>query len=360
MSACSIRKLAIDPPIILAPMAELTDPPFRRLVSRIGGAGAMVTPMFTPAAARAHQARRLQVDTGIDGAPPLFLQIAPSSPADVDDSLPRLLSLCSPAGIDINMGCAAPRIRRAGGGAALARNRELAARVVARARIAAGDLPLTVKLRAGDTPVGGLAAGCAGMEEVAGRLADIGRALVAAGADALVLHPRGTTEGFRRRAAWELVPMLARAVGVPVIGSGDIDSPSAFAARLSLPGCAGAMIGRAALRDPWLPAAAAALWRGERWSPPSIEERGAALLALMDDIASSYEPGRARARISLMACYALEPFPFGRRAALAVGRLPDPAAQLACLAAFVDRERAAAGGADARGPRRDPPGAPSA
>ncbi|HUT76731.1 MAG TPA: tRNA-dihydrouridine synthase family protein [Polyangia bacterium] len=336
MAGLRIRGLEIDPPLFLAPMADLTDPPFRRLVARIGGAGAMVTPMFTPPSARAHQSQRVQVDTGVPGAPPLFVQIAPSSPADVDDSLSRLLSLCSPEGIDINMGCAAPRIRRTGAGAALARDPARAARIVERARVLAGKLPLTVKLRAGDTPVGGLADDSAELAACFDRLADLARRLVDAGADGLVLHPRGSTEGFRRKAAWSLVSSLARSVAVPVIGSGDIDTPAVAVSRLVSSGCAGVMLGRAALGDPWLPAAAAATCRGEPFAPPSLATRGAAVLELADDIAATYDPGRALARIALMSSYALAPFPFGRRVALALRRLPGPAAQRAALAAFLD------------------------
>ncbi len=340
MSRLRIRGLTIEPPLLLAPLAELTDPPFRRLVARLGGTGAMVTPMFTPAAARAHQALRLPVDTGSCGAPPLFVQIAPSSPEDVTDSLPRLLSLCSPAGIDINMGCAAPRIRRSGAGAALARNHDLAARVGECARSRARDLPLTVKLRAGDSPVGALEESSSAFEECSSRLSALARALVDAGADALVLHPRGATEGFRRRAAWSLVPMLARAVPVPVIGSGDVDSPAAALSRLSLPGCAGVMLGRGALRDPWLPAAVAAARSGIPFVPPSPGERGQAILALFDDITASYDSGRARARISLMASYVLDPFPYGRRAALALRLSPDPSSQRSAVASFLDEANA--------------------
>jgi tRNA-dihydrouridine synthase len=336
MAGLNIRGLEIDPPLFLAPMAELTDPPFRRLVTRIGGAGAMVSPMFTRPAARAHQSQRLQVDTGAPGAPPLFVQIAPSSPADVDDSLSRLLSLCSPAGIDINMGCAAPRILRAGAGAALVRDPAFAAQVVARARDLAGALPLTVKLRAGDTPVGGLAEGSAELAACRDRLVDLARRLVDAGADGVVLHPRGTTEGFRRKAAWSLVAALARALPVPVIGSGDLETPSLAISRLASSGCGGVMLGRGALGDPWLPAAAAALLRGETFTGPTLEERGSAVLALVDDISATYDPGRAATRIALMASYVLAPFPFGRRAALALQRLPGPAAQRTALAAFLE------------------------
>jgi tRNA-dihydrouridine synthase len=336
MAALRIRGLVIDPPIILAPMAELTDPPFRRLVARIGGAGAMVTPMFTPASARAHQAGRLQVDTGTPGAPPLFVQIAPSSPADVDDSLPRLLSLCSPAGIDINLGCAAPRVRRAGAGAALAREADLAARVVERARALAGDLPLTVKLRAGDTSVGGLPEGSVELEACRERLVALTRRLVQAGADGLFLHPRGTREGFRRMAVWSLVAALARVAAVPVIGSGDIDTPDVAISRLVSSGCSGVMLGRGALRDPWLPAATAAALRGHAFHPPSPAERAASILELIDDITATYEPGRARTRVALMASYVFDPFPFGRRAALGLRHLETPCAQRAAIAAFLD------------------------
>jgi tRNA-dihydrouridine synthase B len=315
--------LLIDPPLVLAPMAGLTDPPFRRLVARLGGCGLQVTPMLTPAAVRAHEALRIPIGTGLACAPPLAVQLAPITAVDVADSLPRVLGMLDPAAIDINMGCAAPHVRRSGCGAGLASDPIRAAEVVARARaLWAG--PLTVKLRAGQSP-----------DPVP--LLALLRRLVDAGVTAVFFHGRLMREKFKREARWDLAAALASELPVPVIGNGDLREPSTVLRRLEDSGCAGVMIGRAALSNPWIFAQTAALARAGAFPLPSDEAFGDAILALVDDIDRTYDAGRARARVALALPYVLDRFPFGRRAAIAAAHLPTVAEQRTSVAAFLSR-----------------------
>jgi tRNA-dihydrouridine synthase len=327
-----LRKLVVGgkhviPPFALAPLAELTEPPFRALVRDLGGCGLFYAPMLSPAAIRAHETHRIPIDAGREpGDPPLIVQIAPSRHDDVDDAVARLLRLITPDGIDINMGCAAPRIRRSGAGASLLADTGVAAAIV-RAVRRRWPGTLTVKLRL---------PGSGRFDE----LLAFAATLVSEGVDAIALHPRLAREGFTRLARWELVAELAVALPVPVIGSGDVCAARSAVARLETSGAAAVMIGRGALRDPWIFAELAALSAGQAFAPPGVAELRSRVIALLDGIAAMVRPeGRAAARIALACSYLLEPTPFGRRAALELKRLDDIAAQRARLERHFDRLR---------------------
>ncbi len=142
-------------------------------------------------------------------------------------------------GIDLNMGCSAPQITRSGAGAAWLSRPAEAIDLVRRAREACPDCRLSVKLRLGvkDDPEA-LVSLCSGME--------------AAGIDFLSLHPRLQGDIIGRPARWERVALLKRELSIPVMGNGDVDSPESAAMRISRTGCDGLMLGRAAVRMPWI------------------------------------------------------------------------------------------------------------
>lgn len=324
MPALVIAGRPLATPFALAPLAELTEAPFRALVRSAGGCGLLFAPMLTPAAIRAHETHGIPIaeDAGPDAAP-LAVQIAPSRHDDVADAIARLLGLIAPAALDLNMGCAAPRVRRAGAGAAFLAN-PAAARDVVRAARASWGGTLTVKMRLPGDGSSGELLGFASM-------------LVSEGVDAIALHPRLAREGFSRTPRWERVAELAAALPVPVLGSGDLTTARLGFGRLASSGAAAVMFGRAALRDPWIFAEAEALRRGAPFPPPSREDVRRSVLALVDGIAArTFPAGRAAARIALACSYLLEPIPFGRRAALELKRTGDPRAQRERLERFLD------------------------
>jgi tRNA-dihydrouridine synthase len=318
----------VAPPFALAPLAELTEPPFRALVERLGGCGLLYAPMLTPAAIRAHATHRIPIDARRGaGSPPLAVQIAPSRHDDVAAAISMLLDLVAPDALDVNMGCAAPRVRRAGAGAALLAHPDAALGIVRTARRAWSG-SLTVKLRL---------PGAGSFDE----LLSFASALVAEGVAAIALHPRLAREGFTRLARWELVAQLAAALPIPVIGSGDVRTARGAVDRLGASGAAAVMIGRGALRNPWIFAEAEAIRHGRALAPPSAVALRDLIFDLIDGIAAYATPaGRAAARIALACGYLLDRTPFGRRAALDLKRLDDPAAQRARVALHFDRLRA--------------------
>jgi len=150
--------------------------------------------------------------------------------------------------LDVNMGCPVRKVVRTGAGGALLRDPVLAGRVVREMRRAC-SVPITVKLRAGWSP---------GQVKVK----EMGRVLEGEGADALILHARVVTEGFAGKARWEWIGELKEAVGIPVIGNGDVwEAPQALA-MIRECGCDGVMIGRGACRAPWIFKEIHALWEG--------------------------------------------------------------------------------------------------
>lgn len=311
------------PPFALAPMAEMSDPPLRRLLSRLGGCCLHYTAMITASASRALRDHRFCLDTCHPLSPPLVTQIAPSKPEEVAEMVDNVLSVCRPFALDINMGCPVWWMRRQGAGAGLLSDPPRAFAIVEQAR-ASWSGPLFVKIRAG-------------ISEDRPWLLDFVSGLVDHGADAIALHGRLVEERLRRVARWDLVKYLSSASPVPILGNGDVLSADLAVTRLCQSGAAAVMIGRGALRDPFIFARAAALLRAESFREPTFEEEMNARLELIDDIAATYDAGRAASRIRKLLPYLLERFPFARRHGLEIGRLGSPAEQREAMRVFLEK-----------------------
>ncbi|MFH1539803.1 MAG: tRNA dihydrouridine synthase DusB [bacterium] len=196
--------------------------------------------------------------------PPEGLELAVQLFGSDPDTVARAAELVAgwgrAAAIDINMGCPVKKVVKTSAGAALMRNPEHAAAIVREASRRVG-LPVTVKIRSGWD------AGEVNAVEVA-------RACEEAGAAAVSIHPRTCSQGFGDSADWGLIRRVKEAVGVPVIGSGDIISPEDVKLMMEETGCDSVMIGRAALQDPTLVGRAAHFLRTGELSPePPREER---------------------------------------------------------------------------------------
>ena len=257
--ALRIGDVNLDNPFILAPLAGLTNWPFRRLAKE-AGAGLTVSEMASATALTFRGKATLKLlETDKSVEKPFCVQLFGKDP----DHLARASEVAVEYGadmIDLNLGCPARKVIHSGHGSALLKDLPAVRRIL-RAMVRAVKVPITVKTRPAFAP------------GVGGTVFDLLPILADEGAAAVTLHGRMTSEGFAGEADWDLVARLAEKSPIPVIGSGDIVTAEQALDRLRNYGVQAVMIGRGAKGRPWLFKQCLALWRGE--SPPEItlEER---------------------------------------------------------------------------------------
>ena len=236
MKPFQIGPVRVDPPVLLAPMEDVTNLAFRSLTKRIAGPGLMFTE-FVSAMALHHKARKsLRKMQVLESERPLGIQIFGGEP-EVMAAAGRLAVEMGADLVDLNMGCWVPKVCRTGSGAALLKDPDLAERIVA-AVVEAVDVPVTVKVRAGWT-----------YELFAAP--ELARRFEAAGAQMLTLHARFAKQGFEGQADWKLIEALRSAISIPLVGNGDVKEPAHAIRMFRETGCDGVMVGRAAISDPW-------------------------------------------------------------------------------------------------------------
>ncbi len=234
-----IGPLHVDPPVVLAPMAGVTDAAFRRLC-RGYGAGLYVSEMVSARALiEDDPTSERRISCGEDGSV-RSVQLYGVDPRVVGDAVRRLVSEVGVHHVDLNMGCPSPKVTRRGGGAALPVHNRLFAAIVRAAVRAAGDVPVTVKMRKGldDATLTYLAAGRSARDE---------------GAAAVALHARTAEQLYSGHADWDAIGRLKQELSdVPVLGNGDIWQACDALAMTEKTGCDGVVVGRGALGRPWL------------------------------------------------------------------------------------------------------------
>jgi hypothetical protein len=253
-----IRTLQLKNPIILAPMAGISDLPYR-LIMKPAGAALVFTEMVSAVGLVRAKGRNRTFEL-LESRPeerPLGVQLFGSDPEYLAQGA-RLVASYADL-IDLNLGCPVPKVTKGGGGSALLRDPEQIRRIVARMR-AAWDGPLTVKIRSGWD-----------VEQL--NYLEIGKIAQEEGADAITLHPRTRSQGFAGLSDWTHLRRLKEALTIPVIGSGDIFTAADGLRMLTETGCDAIMIGRGGYGNPWLLAELAARLQGEDWQPPSPAER---------------------------------------------------------------------------------------
>ncbi|MHB8994449.1 MAG: tRNA dihydrouridine synthase [Armatimonadota bacterium] len=285
-----IGNLEINPPLVLGPMAGYTTLAFRLLCHK-AGAGLVVSEMISAKALQYGSTKTPPLMQTCDQERPVALQIFGGEP----DSMADAARLCVQHGadlIDINMGCTVPKVRRAQSGVGLMCDPDRAVEVAA-AVVRAVPIPVTVKFRSG------LVVGDEGYLELGRRLQDVGVA-------ALTLHARPASAYFRGHADWTKIARLVEAVDIPVIGNGDVTTPERAVEMLEQTGCAGVMIGRAALGKPWIFRQAKALLQtaGGVSSPDRLQTEQSGLAAPpTGEMDTLWEP-TGRERLAIAICQA--------------------------------------------------------
>jgi nifR3 family TIM-barrel protein len=234
-----IGPIALDAPVVLAPMAGITNTAFRRLC-REYGAGLYVSEMITTRALVERNAVTMRLIQHHDSETPRSIQLFGVDPATTEQAVRLLVEEDRADHIDLNFGCPVPKVTRKGGGAALPWKLGLFRDIVSRAVKAAGDVPLTVKMRKG-------------IDKDHLTFLDAGRIAEDAGVAAIALHARTASEFYSGHADWSAISALKEAVtSVPVLGNGDIWSAQDAVRMMDETGCDGVVVGRGCLGRPWL------------------------------------------------------------------------------------------------------------
>ena len=230
---------AVSPPVVLAPMAGITNQPFRTLCREYGG-GLYVSEMITTRALveRDPETMRL-IEFGPEESP-RSLQLYGVDPTVVREAVTMLVAEDRADHIDLNFGCPVPKVTRKGGGAALPWKRDLLRAVLRAAVTAAGPVPVTMKMRKG-------------IDDEHLTYLDAGRIAEDEGVAAVALHGRTAAQAYSGQADWDAIARLKETVtSVPVLGNGDVWEAVDAVAMMAQTGCDGVVVGRGCLGRPWL------------------------------------------------------------------------------------------------------------
>jgi len=232
-----IKDLNIQGKTFLAPLAGITNLPFRVLVKECGCA-VVCSEMVSAKGIFYNSEKTLDLLSSKKEEKPLSVQLFGSDPDSMASAAKVVQDLNVADIIDINFGCSVKKIVKQGAGVALMKNLKLSKSILISIRKAI-HLPLTIKIRSGWDSSG----------KEAFTLAQIAQD---AGVDAITLHPRTAGQGFKGMANWELIKSLKQRVSIPVIGNGDINSVEDAATMISSTGCDAVMVGRAAMKNPFI------------------------------------------------------------------------------------------------------------
>ena len=259
--------------LFVAPMAGITDRPFRRLARRFGAALAVSEMVSARPELRESRKTRLRLDHA--GEPgPVSVQIAGADPQMLAEAA-RLNVAGGAQIIDINMGCPAKKVCNVQAGSALLENEALVVRIL-EAVVAAVDVPVTLKIRTGPAPE----------RRNAVRIARIAES---AGIQALAIHGRTRACAFNGNAEYDTIAEVKSRVRIPVIANGDVQTPEDAKRVLALTGADAVMIGRAAQGRPWFfREVAHYLETGQRLAPPAAREIGDVLVEHLDGLYDLY------------------------------------------------------------------------
>ena len=256
----SIGPIPLGVPVVLAPMAGITNTAFRRLC-REYGAGLYVSEMITSRALVERTANTMRLITHHESETPRSIQLYGVDPKTIGEAVTMLVAEDRADHIDLNFGCPVPKVTKKGGGAALPWKLELFRAIVERAVSSAGSIPVTVKMRKG-------------IDSDHLTYLEAARAAEGAGVSAVALHARTADQFYSGHADWDAIGTLKETItSIPVLGNGDIWSAEDALRMVEQTDCDGVVVGRGCLGRPWLFGDLAAGFRGEdtRYRPSLVE-----------------------------------------------------------------------------------------
>lgn len=250
--------IPVDPPLILAPMAGITDRQFRRIIRDVGGVGLVSMEFISSEGITRGNERTLNLMAFAQEERPLAIQIYGSKA----DRMARAAEVVSEIGADvcdINMGCPANKILKGCSGAALMGDLKLAEQIISSVKKVL-KIPLTVKFRAG-------------LSEDRLNYIELGKICEGNGVAAVALHPRTAKQFYTGQADWERIARLKEAISIPVVGNGDVTNPGDAVEMMRRTGCDAVMIGRGSMLNPWIFRQTADLLAGKAIAQPTLEDR---------------------------------------------------------------------------------------
>ena len=302
--------IPIDPPLILAPMAGITDHLYRLMLRRIEGVGLVTMEFISSEAITRGNARQLAKMYFSDEERPLSIQIYGSDAARMAAAA-EIVEQLAPDVCDINMGCPANKVLKGCAGAALMGDPELARTIVrdVRKRL---SIPLTVKFRLG-------------LDESRENFLEIGRICEGEGAAAVALHGRTARQMYTGRADWDKIAALKAAVSIPVVGNGDVETAEDVVAMRRQTGCDAVMIGRGTMKNPWIFREAADLLAGRTPRRATLEERRDLMLGHFAAIErTARDPREILHKLRTMTGWYTHGLPNGRALRVRISQLNTP------------------------------------
>ena len=245
-----IGHISIKTPIFLAPMAGVTDFPFRCLCKEFG-ASVVYSEFVSAHGIIRENIKTLNMIEFSDFERPIGIQIFGETPDIVGTSAKMVYDLLKPDIIDINYGCPVPKVTKRGAGSAALKDLCLMDDITSAVVESIPEVPVTVKMRAG-------------WDNQSIVVPEVGERLEKIGIKAITLHPRTTKQSYKGDADWSLIKLLKESTNIPVIGNGDIKTPEDVLKMFEKTSCDGVMVGRSSLGNPWFFQQAIALYEGKR------------------------------------------------------------------------------------------------
>jgi len=346
--ALTIGGIDLSSPVILAPMAGVTNMPFRVLCREIEeeltgtSSGLYVCEMITARAMVARNKKTLHMTTFADVETPRSMQLYTVDPKFTYEAVRMIVEENIADHVDMNFGCPVPKVTRKGGGCAIPYKRRLYGNIVdAAVRAAEGSgIPITVKFRIG-------------IDDEHHTHLDAGRIAADAGAAAVALHARTGAERYSGAANWDEIGRLVEhmdGTGVPVIGNGDIFAADDAAKMMEQTGCHGVEVGRGCLGRPWLFAQLGAQLRGEDIPPePTLGQVASIIYRHAEEFAAHDGEDHACRDIRKHTGWYLRGFPVGGEFRKSLAQVSSLAELKERLAPIADSEEKAQHADDARG-----------